>query len=63
MFDIVDPTRTPTLRGDLPLYRVQVHPGLRAVGGVSVAKSVNAADQPDRTITVRSEGNPAFWAR
>lgn len=63
MFDIVNTTRTPTLRGGLPLYRVQVHPGLRAVGGVSVAKSVNAADQPDRTITVRSEGNPAFWAQ
>jgi hypothetical protein len=63
MFDIVNTTRTPTLRGGLPLYRVQVHPGLRAVGGVSVAKSVNAADQPDRTVTVRSEGNPAFWAQ
>lgn len=63
LFDIVQGTRTPTLRGGAPLYRIQVYPSLRAIGGVNVGKARRAADQPDRTVTVRAEAGPAFWTQ
>ena len=66
LFDIEGGTRTPTLRGGSPLYRMQVYPSLRAIGGVNVGKTKRPEDAPERTVTVRAEGGAAaapFWAQ
>lgn len=63
LYDISEGSITPATRGGSALYQWQIHPKLRAIGGVNVAKTKRGQDAPDRNVTVRAEANPPFWAQ